>query len=260
MSPESTGRARAEEFRVAHDLGVAPISDMVEFLETTLELNVAVLKMSGVEAMTRRDPVTGAMVIAVAASNRPERQRFSLAHELGHILEDDFTHDVALVHQNGAVESKANGFARHLLAPLAGVRALADHSEGNKERTVAEVVRHFRVSPHVACIQLRGLGFLNSSEEKTFRNHNAGWYALRYGWDTERNHLVRAALDVRPPQRVLARAIDAHQQGLIGAAVVARLKGQSEKQTLDELPPEQRPLEEEPREDELAPVETEAEW
>lgn len=232
---ERAGRSMARLFRNKYALGVAPISDIVELLETTLDLNVAVLRMRGLEAMTRRDPVTGRMVIAVAASEHPERQRFSLAHELGHIEANDFTPNLTLVHQNKAVEDKAHAFARNLLAPYEGVNAVLQHGAGDKEQAVADIVRHFRVSPPVAAIQLRDMGIITPQEATELGENDAAWYAFRYGWEAEREGLVSAALRVRPPQRILARAIDGYRHGIVGAAVVARLRAQTEEETLQEL-------------------------
>lgn len=252
MSPEETGRQLAEHYRNEHGLGVAPVLDMVELLETTHDVHVAVLAMSGIEAMTRRDPRTGRMVIAVAASDNPERQRFSLAHELGHIRAHDFAQDLGLVHLDEAIESKAHGFARHLLAPLDGVRALVERARGGNEQAVADVVRHYRVSPTVATIQLCGIGHFAPEEGAVLAGNDSEWYSRRYGWDVERRDLVNAARHIRPPRRILAASIAGYQQGLVGASIIARLKSQTKETTETEFEDRRAPAAEQ-----ASPVETE---
>lgn len=72
------------------------------------------------------DPRTSPARIWVNASEAPVRQRFTLAHELGHLLlhpADVAFRDTTFV--GGALEAQANGYAANIIIPLWMLRAVA---------------------------------------------------------------------------------------------------------------------------------------
>lgn len=234
MSAEAEGRALAESLRRDQRLGFAPIGDVIDFLESVMKLDVVLMQMPvGLSGMTRKDSFTGAMVVAARTGDSPERQRFSLAHELGHILASDFSSDLTTVHTQSTQETKAHSFARHFLMPLDGVRQLPDVP--SPEALTSHAVRHFGVSPEVAAIQLRAAMRLSEGEKRDVSRLSASQLATQFGWGAERLALVERAGTPRSPQRALANAVAAYSQGRMGIATYARIRGVSVPAALEEL-------------------------
>ena len=115
--------------------------------------------------------------IFVNSAEPPERQRFTIAHELGHHIlqhyakpgEHVHTDARGLVMQRGPraaagidpVEVAANQFAASLLMPTHLLRpAVAAKSEPITEEEVAELAEEFKVSEQAMTIRLTGLGLL----------------------------------------------------------------------------------------------------
>lgn len=115
--PADAERA-AEKLRQAWELGTNPIANMTE----TLEENG--IKVVGLEAHEQFDGLCaelnmGADAVVVSNTNRPgERQRFNLAHELGHLVMD--LPDV--VHGTRDEESWCHRFAGSFLFPAEQVK------------------------------------------------------------------------------------------------------------------------------------------
>ena len=210
MSAEREGRALAAKARRDWKLGLAPIADVAALLEETVGADVLIIRMPAHhDGFTRRNPRTGDIIVAAAACDNPERQRFTLAHELGHILADDLHDTLEAVHTPGRSETRAHAFARHFLAPLDGVKRLKERHSG--QALASEVIRHFGVSPQVAAFQL-------------VTSRSAAWYAIRYGWKPERDGEVAAAVLERPPRSIVAAATAAFEDGLVDDVMLARLR------------------------------------
>ena len=74
------------------------------------------------------DAATGRIVIAVATTAHPMRQRSSIAHELGHVVAGDLDRETPLMPgERSPTEICADAFARYLLLPLdAQLETVAD--------------------------------------------------------------------------------------------------------------------------------------
>jgi len=94
------------------------------------------------------------------------RSRFTLAHELGHLLFDHYRGKSPVMYSPGegvrfraftdfdAIENEADAFAACFLAPAGAVRALIDGRDPTAESTIALVGRHFGVGREVALNRL----------------------------------------------------------------------------------------------------------
>lgn len=92
-------------------------------------------------------------VITTNATQHVNRRRFTVAHELGHLMmhdlrdhnrdTDDWAHD--------PIEAEANAFAANLLMP----RSLIERYVGLGMLSVPQLAKHFRVSPIAMSIRLR---------------------------------------------------------------------------------------------------------
>lgn len=147
----------AADFRGSHELDDGPIKDMFEVLHSTQGIDVMIVSASESEhGLSMTDPATGRVVIAVATTSHPMRQRSSIAHELGHVLAGDLDRAKPLVSgERSPEEIRADAFARHLLLPLPAVRKRFE--PGHQEVTLSDLsdlVQEFEVSPQLASIQL----------------------------------------------------------------------------------------------------------
>lgn len=131
--------------RIASSLGI-------DVVEAYLDADVA----GAIERVSGRNPV-----IYISASDHPNRQRFTCAHEIGHFVEraqqaDDFEYidyrgDTASMGVDSS-EMFANAFAAALLMPEDDVRRL--HDKGWNESKLA---RHFGVSQAALVNRLKNL-------------------------------------------------------------------------------------------------------
>lgn len=232
--PEGEGRTAAAGLRAQLGLGLGPLLDLPELLETATHLDAGAVSMpSTVSGISAQDPDRGVAVALVNICDVPERQRFSYAHELGHVVLGD---GVVVDHlRNGRVprEIRCDAFARHFLAPLEGVRQEWERSAttcapatetGSVDplRRLAHVARHYRVSLSVARIQCTRLGISlpPDCQDVLPTNREAAW---RFGWGPEYEAEVEAARQISPPRRVLERAVQAYEAGSIGLKPLARL-------------------------------------
>lgn len=222
---DAAGRVRDE-----HGYGIAPIASVIEFIEMVDPgALVAITQMpDGLDGMVLKDPVRGRVVVGISTTSVPERQRSSLAHELGHIVFDDYKAGTPSdCSARTPAEIRADHFARHLLAPLEGVRALLRES-GVPGRDLlladlADVVRHFGVSPVVARFQLERLGFLDPALSESWKHHTGEGLAAAFGHISEyRGNAARSAVPV-PPTSLTERATRAYAENALGIGALARL-------------------------------------
>ncbi|HEY1977752.1 MAG TPA: ImmA/IrrE family metallo-endopeptidase [Candidatus Baltobacteraceae bacterium] len=106
-------------------------------------------------------------VIAVNKAHPRVRQRFTIAHELGHALlhaksSPLFVDDTQIFHReqgrNSLREVQANRFAAELLMPEQDVRRVAgNHVELYNETLISQLARHFDVSSQAFSARLAAL-------------------------------------------------------------------------------------------------------
>jgi Zn-dependent peptidase ImmA (M78 family) len=157
----NTGAKRARELREELGLGAdEPVGCLLEAVEDRLGLPVVIAALpDGVAGCCWRDG--DAVVLWVNGTQAAVRQRFTLAHELGHVrcrhgLVPLDTPATLTGPTSDAREVQANAFAAALLAPPAGVRALCV-----REPTLEDVVRiaaRFGISTIAALYRLSTLG------------------------------------------------------------------------------------------------------
>jgi Zn-dependent peptidase ImmA (M78 family)/DNA-binding XRE family transcriptional regulator len=171
----SMGDAEAASLalREAWNLGTDPIEDMTSVLEDH-GIRVGLIEADeGFDACTFRAEINGSVPVIVTRSGLPgDRQRFSLAHELGHLLlaiDDDLKE-----------ETVCNRFAGALLAPEPTVREAVGGSE-RRNITLDELhlLKHkFGISMQALFFRLRDLGITSDASareaHRTFRKR--GWH------------------------------------------------------------------------------------
>ncbi len=116
------GQKVATEERQRLGLGVAPIGDLSELLESQGVRTGIVTLPENISGLTLVDQTIGVFVV-VNAGHVAVRQRFSLAHEYGHVLLDRDRAGAISRAENRAdlLEVRANAFAAEFLMPADGV-------------------------------------------------------------------------------------------------------------------------------------------
>jgi len=229
-SPLHSGERAAHEAR--RSLGLDELRPVQELLDVVEDLGVPVLvdrfeqpDVAGV--LLRR--AEGDRFVAVNADHGPVRQRFTLAHELGHIqLGHQPRLDMAAdVFDRGRdpQEFEANYFAAEFLAPRLGVLSWLERHDLTRRAgeavTVAKLALAYGVAYKTACIRLERSGAISSRAKDRLiaelaadgaalaRRHGA--FRLMDSLET----LWRSDDYPRPPRATVAYAQDAHEAGLL---------------------------------------------
>ncbi len=227
------GRRTAGYFREIAGVPTGPIEDLVSLIE---EFGKAYVVMDvlppEVDGLSIRDPKSGYAVVAASTNLHWERQRFTLAHELGHLLAGEMVIEAVNGQKGNKKETAANEFARNLLIPARDLCEM-DPSTTNSwnAQDAAKVAWQYRVSPQVVGIQLErsGLGGRPLTEELS--QVGAEVWSQIGGWSADRDSLVAKAKARRIPSELAARAIKAWQGRRIPTATIGRLLNLSTQQT-----------------------------
>lgn len=219
---EDQARELATTFRAEHDLADRPLGDLFELVAVALGCDVLAMAAPDEEhGFTAQDPVTGTVVIAVATTPHPMRQRSSIAHEIGHVLAGDLARAGAVrPGSRTAAEVRADAFARHLLLPLNAVLQRAA-SASDPQELLAQLVQDFGLSPQAAAIQMIEAQVVTRSQAEQLRSLTSRQLAARYGWLSQYRALAAASQQERAPQRLMRRAVRAYQHGLLSVEEIA---------------------------------------
>lgn len=209
---ESAARA----IRTHWDLGIDPIPNLSELLE---ERGIKILSadlsdIDGLTAKVKRKIGEPVPVIVIKANTWAERKRFTLAHELGHML--------MVARPDVNTEKAANRFAGAFLMP-----AEALWREIGKQRTIisfgelAQLKELFGASFQAITYRCRELGILNEAAFKrmfqAFNEH--GWRKPPY----EEPGAMKP--DREQPQRMERLTFRALAERVIGESKAAEILG-----------------------------------
>lgn len=178
----------AERVREAWDLGFDPIPDLIDVLETN-GIRVFIIdadvenKFDGLAAR-----VNGMPIVVVGRHWPGDRQRFTLAHELGHLmLEGRLPKDID-------EELACNRFAGAFLFPRASVlQELGEHRNAIELKELGLLKDEFGLSMGGILYRARDLGVISPAyrEEQAKLFRVKGWYRKEPGRDfpSEKAHL-----------------------------------------------------------------------
>lgn len=184
----NVGAKRARQTREALDLDpAAPLDCVLTLVESALGVPVVIAALpTGIAGCCWRDG--GRVVLWVNGTHAPVRQRFTLAHELGHLR---CGHDGAMPVETFTTlggkatdsrEVQANAFAAELLAPAAGVTAMVGGVEPGLDDVVRIAATH-GISTIAALYRLNSLGLAGRYEELATAigngEHEAVWDRLQ---------------------------------------------------------------------------------
>jgi len=226
------GAKRARQIR--EELGLdpaAPLDCVLTLVESDLGLPVVIAALpAGVAGCCWRDGER--VVLWVNGTHRPVRQRFTLAHELGHLR---CSHDGAIpvetfVTLGGKTtdsrEVQANAFAAELLAPAAGVADIVKGREPGLEQVV-RIAAMFGISSIAALYRLNTLGLTGAYEELAAAiangEHEATWERLSPAATGD----AIAAIDAGDLPRLSPALRDSALAGMVRGSTSARVAAES---------------------------------
>ena len=209
--------------------GVVEQANLVELVEAVFGADVAVLDLgSGFDGLaTSTDEVK---LIVLATSQVPARQRFTLAHELGHLLAGDdqgvhLDEDVFDTAQaKNPSEMRANSFAATFLMPEETLRA-AVGSAGLTERDFAALACDLIVTPLTLAFRLKGLRLIDAGTCDRFRSLTGRMAASVAGRAAEFAQHVTESSRPRPPRLLARDTYAAHDVGATTLRPYANLIG-----------------------------------
>ncbi len=238
-TPITQGRNMADALRELLALGLSPVVDLTTLIEDVTGVDVATRPLSGVAGMCLEDPDRHTYLLMASSSEPAERQRFTLAHELGHLLFADGAHVDLADSEQDPTETRANEFARNFLLPQQAVHAWLDRNRAGdvtspvEERSLSLLTRYFAVSPMVVKIQLERMSLALAPAGAL---PTAAALATRHGWRAEYEATQTAARVPRTPRRLTERATVAFARGQLAATTLAHLEGRAVGDIEAELP------------------------
>jgi Zn-dependent peptidase ImmA (M78 family) len=228
MGYVTEGREAAQGLRLELGLGVDGVGQIFHLME---DLGIAVFRQplgeGGVDGLLLvSEDVTAALINSDCVA---PRQRFTAAHELGHLrldvghriwVDEDVTGP-----QKGVAEKRANVFAAHFLMPEAGVRSvLARTAVGHvTPEAVVHVQRHFGVSYPAALWHLHNCGLVEKRDVDRMMAVRPESLALRLGYADQVTDDHDARGQRTFSREYVRRAISAYADGLLSEARVAEL-------------------------------------
>lgn len=206
----------AETLRKQWELGIDPIPSMAELLEEkgikviALELPEGV---SGSKAFVQRQNEEDIPVIVVNQSHNGERQRFTLAHELAHLILR-FTSGFNEAEQEKAADRFAGAF---LMAKELMYRLLGEHRTSISLGELAELKQIFKVSIASLVVRCSQLGVVSKAA------YGRLWGEIKFrGWNgpaSSEPYLLKAEV----PQRMRRLCLRAVAEGAVSESRAAEL-------------------------------------
>jgi len=148
--------------------------DLLAELETKFRVDIASTSQLpiGIDGLSFQDDQI--RLVLLSATENWTRKRFTLAHELGHILWGDAHNEVLTEKLNPGVnedyrEKRANQFAAAFLMPEDSVREVSNDKPVTKKIFHALVAK-FRVSPSAMAARLKKLGVIDQDRYFEFRS------------------------------------------------------------------------------------------
>jgi Zn-dependent peptidase ImmA (M78 family) len=161
------GRNLALQLRNLLDLSDDEIVNSVQEVTRGLQIELVSANLSDprMAGFSLADSSHGPVIVVNArgANSNPWVRRFTIAHELCHVLHDEHVHErlsVQLYESEAAHERRANAFAAHFLAPDAAVRRVLQelhqttHEAPQLEREVRELMETLGINFKAACLRI----------------------------------------------------------------------------------------------------------
>ena len=235
VGEQELGYAAARRARTMLGLGLeAPLADIVEVVEELASVPVTVLALpQGIAGL--QGGKQSRHFVFVNGTQALSRQRFTLAHELGHIEMGhggsvDYEDNVLGASRRAPREVQADRFAAELMAPLDGVGTWLNlmHGPDLSLETVIRLAHHFHVSAKAALYRLQAVWRLSKSKyqplEAAIDRGEHHELAKRLGLEPHSDTLARACGHLpRMPRATLTHGVNAYERGLLSMEQIAAL-------------------------------------
>jgi len=235
VGEQELGYAAARRVRTTLGLGLeAPLADIVEVVEDLASVPVTVLGLpQGIAGL--QGGKQGRHFVFLNGTQAVSRQRFTLAHELGHIEMGhggsiDYEDNVLGSSRRAPREVQADGFAAEFMAPLDGVGTWLNlmHGPALSLETVVRLAHHFHVSARAALYRLQAAWRLSKSKyrplEAAIHRGEHHELAKRLGLEPHADTLARACEHLpRLPRATLTYGVNAYERGLLSVEQIAAL-------------------------------------
>lgn len=206
--------AAAERLRTCWQLGSVPISDLIDLLETRGILVI----VTDMGEQTRFDglqaEIAGKPTIVVSAYWPGDRQRFTLAHELGHLLLR------GRLSPGMNEENACDRFAAAFLLPAGSARLqIGEYRHHIEARELYLLKQEYGISMTACLHRLLNLGVIGTTLHKKMVAHfsHQGWHLAEPGLPYPRESTFLF-------QQLVYRALG---EGIIGESKAAELLGLS---------------------------------
>jgi Zn-dependent peptidase ImmA (M78 family) len=204
-------------------------NDLITLVEAVFGVDVAVVALGdGFDGLAASS--ADVKLIVLATSQVPARQRFTLAHELGHLLAGD-DQDVHLdrdvydrAQAKDPSEMRANAFASAFLMPEEKLRA-AVGSMGLAEREFAALACDLAVTPSALAYRLLHLRLIDSGTCDRYKSTTAARAASTAGRGEDFARWVTEAGTPRPPGLLVRDTYAAYESGAATLRPYASLLG-----------------------------------
>lgn len=204
-------------------------SDLADLVEDVFGVDVAIEHLgSGFDGLAASSDE--AKLIVLATSHIPARQRFTLAHELGHLLAGD-NQDVHLdrdvfdrAQARDPSELRANAFASTFLMPEAILRG-AVGATGLTEEAFAQLTCELMVSPSTLAYRLLKLRLVDAGTCDRYKAITGMQAAKLAGQGEQLAQRTARAGAARPPGILLKDSYAAYESGQATLRPYANLLG-----------------------------------
>ncbi len=205
-------------------------SDLASLIEEVFEIDVAVQDLGeGFDGLAVATET--ARLILVNRSSIAARQRFTMAHELGHLLasDDQQVHKDRDIYsresRRGESEVRANAFAAAFLMPESSLR---EWLGGRKVDLgiFCQLATEFAVSPSALAYRLEGLRIIDGGTRDRFGSMTGKDAALEVGRSEDFSLTAAKAMSLKAPRSLLRDAFAAYQEGKVTLRPYAQLVGE----------------------------------
>lgn len=211
------------------EAGLNVAGDLAGVIERVFGIDVAVCELGegfdGLAVATAE-----ARLIIVDATPIAARQRFTMAHELCHLLasDDQQIHTDPDIYSSaskrGESEVRANAFAAALLMPEAGMR---EWLQGRRldEALFCELATEFRVSPSALAYRLENLRLIDVGTRERYRTITGKEAAAAAAKSTVFAQAGADSMTPKPPASLVADTFAAYENGQATLRPYAKLLG-----------------------------------
>ena len=200
-------------------------ADPAGVCETLLGVNVAFEPLGpGFDGIALNSAAS--RVILVNTSIPWSRQRFTLAHEVGHVLAGDGRESGVCIDEDVMAgqrveENRANVFAACLLMPRLDLCQDLQNTDGVDDATFGRLVGKYRVSASAMAWRLKNLGLVDAARRARLGSMRPAEAARLGGWQPELGRLAVDQRRSRAPRILAERTILAFADGTVSARLLA---------------------------------------